>query len=103
MPDPVTAPYVFTLHDLLVSTLTIAGSFAGAWIAAKLAFANFYRQQIWQRKAEAYSTVFQAITGVERWYLKHFEALVRGSEIAQERKAKLQAEANQAEEDLESA
>jgi hypothetical protein len=89
------------VHDLLVPIFSVAGSFAGAWIAAKLALSNYYRQQIWERKAEAYNTIFESIHGFEQWHRKHFEALVRGTNVNDELREKLWAEANKAEDDFE--
>jgi hypothetical protein len=101
MADPSSAQSAFSTKDVLVPLLTIAASFAGAWIAAKLALANYYRQQIWQRKADAYTAIFAAIYGVERWHNKHWDASLTGREIGDESKTHLRAEANQAEADLE--
>jgi hypothetical protein len=101
MSDPDSAQSILSARDILISLLTIAGSFAGAWIASKLALGNYYRQQIWDRKAAAYTTIFESIHAIERWHEKHFDASVEGTEISEERQKILQAEANKAEEDLE--
>jgi hypothetical protein len=101
MADPSSAQSVLSTKDVLIPLLTIVGSFAGAWIAAKLALANYFRQQIWQRKADAYTAIFAAIYGVERWHNRHWDASLTGREIDDDSKTRLRAEANQAEADLE--
>jgi len=88
-------------RDFLIPLLSAFASFAGAWLAAKLALNNFYRQKLWERKTETYTAIFEAIHTIERWYDKHFDALVESREIDDERKMKLRAESNKAEEDLE--
>ncbi len=85
----------------IVPLLSALASFAGAWLAAKLALNNFYRQKNWERKTETYTAIFQAIHAVERWHDQHFEAFVKSKEIDDERKNKLRAGANKSEEDLE--
>ena len=35
-------------------------SFAGAWLASKFALNSFYKQKVWERKAEAYTSIFSA-------------------------------------------
>lgn len=101
MADQAIAQNALALKDWLIPVLTVAGSFLGAWIASKLALGNYYRQQIWERKADAYTSVFESLHSIERWHQKHFDAAVESKEISPERQKALQAEANKAEEDLE--
>jgi hypothetical protein len=90
-----------SIKDVLISVLTIAGSFAAAWLGARFSLRNFYQERRWDRKADAYTLIFAAIHDVERWYDKHFEASATGREIQDDRKKRLRDEANRAEEDLE--
>lgn len=85
-----------TLADL-VPVLTIVGSFAAAWIGARLSLRNFYKERRWDRKADAYTVIFEAIRDTQRWYEQHFKSLEVGTEIDDTRKKRLQDEANQAE------
>jgi hypothetical protein len=102
MPDPIAGQdQALALRDIFVPALAIAGSFAGAWIASKLALGNYYRQQRWERKAAAYTSIFESLHAIERWHQKHFDASIEGKEISEERQKVLQAEANKAEGDLE--
>lgn len=81
----------------LVPVLTIVGSFAAAWMGARLSLRNFYMERRWDRKADAYTIVFEAIRDTQRWYEQHFKSLEVGTEIDDDRKKRLQDEANQAE------
>jgi hypothetical protein len=102
MSDPPQAVHaVFSARDLIIPVLAGMTSFVAAWVAARLALKNFYQERIWERKATAYSTVFEALHSIERWHQSHFDASTEGREIAEERKKTLQVEANKAEEDLE--
>lgn len=86
-----------------IETAMIAAfaSFVGAWIAARLAFARFSREKVWERKAAAYTAIFDALHHIGRWYGKHYEASLMGEEIDDERTKKLKDSANSAEEELE--
>jgi hypothetical protein len=87
--------------DWLVPALTIAGSFLGAWLAAHFALASFYRERIWERKAAAYSAIFEALAVINRWYDKNYDALITYRELPTETKMKLRTDANAAEDELE--
>jgi hypothetical protein len=81
--------------------LTIVGSSFGAWIAARLAFTRFSREKIWERKAAAYTAIFEALHYIGRWYEKHYEASIEAKEIDDEKTKQLKADANKAEDELE--
>jgi hypothetical protein len=49
------------MKDWLVPVLTIAGSFGGAYYAATLALTRFTKEKIWERKAAAYTIIFEAL------------------------------------------
>jgi hypothetical protein len=101
MPDPSPVQNALTAKDVLVPAITIIGSFAGAWFAAKLALGNYYRQQIWERKAEAYTVILEAIFTIERWFEKQFDATAMGKELSHNDEQRLRDEGRKAEEDLE--
>lgn len=86
-----------------IETAIIAAiaSFVGAWIAARLAFARFSREKIWERKAAAYTAIFEALHYIGRWYEKHYEASLIQKEIDEEKTKLLKSEANKAEDELE--
>lgn len=81
--------------------LAAVASFVGAWLAARLALARFSREKVWERKAAAYTAIFEALHFIGRWYEKNFEASIIQEELSDERTMKLKSEANQAEDDLE--
>jgi hypothetical protein len=101
MADPQTTVATFTAHDLVLPALTVTASFIATWIAAQLALGNFYRERIWERKADAYTKVFEALHDIERWHSKHLDAAMEGRDIPEQRRLELQRDANKAEQDLE--
>ena len=56
---------------LIVPGLSALGSFAGAWFGARFALARFYRERMWDKKAEAYTSIFEAIFETHQWYRFH--------------------------------
>jgi len=86
-----------------IETTIIAAiaSFVGAWIAARLAFARFSREKIWERKAAAYTAIFEALHYIGRWYESHYEASLIQKDIEEEKTKQLKADANKAEDELE--
>jgi hypothetical protein len=89
------------LLDLLPYAITAIASFFGAWIAARFALSRFYREKVWERKAAAYTAIFEALHFIDSWYSKHFDAYVAQREMAEEETAKLRTSANDAEAELE--
>lgn len=47
--------------DWLVPLLTIVGSFGGAYYAAQLALSRFTSEKVWEKKSEAYTSIFEAL------------------------------------------
>jgi hypothetical protein len=90
-----------TLPDLWPFALTAVASFLGAWIAARFALSRFYQEKIWERKATAYTAIFEALHFIENWYSKHYDALITHREMTDEETAKLRTAANDAEAELE--
>jgi hypothetical protein len=89
------------LTDLYPYGITAVASFLGAWIAARFALSTFYQEKIWERKAAAYTAIFEALHFIEQWYSKHYDAYLAQREMTQEATDKLRAAANDAEADLE--
>ena len=84
-----------------LAAIAALASFVGAWIAARLAFARFSREKIWERKAAAYTAIFEALHYIGRWYEKQYEAALIRRDIEDEKLAKLRDESNKAEDELE--
>lgn len=88
-------------NQIGAAVLTIIGSSFGAWIATRLAFSRFSQEKIWERKAAAYTAIFEALHYIGRWYEKHYEALIEAKDIDDEKKKELSAAANKNEDELE--
>jgi hypothetical protein len=89
------------LPDFWPYILTATASFLGAWVAARFALTRFYREKIWERKAAAYTAIFEALHFIDNWYSKHFDAYITQRELTKEETDKLRAAANDAEAELE--
>jgi hypothetical protein len=89
------------LPDLWPYALTAIASFGGAWLAARFALSRFYQEKIWERKAAAYTAIFEALHFIDNWYSKHFDAYVTQQDMTVEETAKLRTAANDAEAELE--
>jgi hypothetical protein len=89
------------LPDLWPYILTSAASFLGAWIAAHFALSRFYQEKIWERKAAAYTAIFEALHFIDNWYSKHLDAYFSQRELTKEQTDKLRVAANDAEAELE--
>jgi hypothetical protein len=72
------------MSPFLIPVLTVIGSFAGAWLAAHFALRRFYRERIWDRKAAAYTAIFEALHEMARWYDEHYEAEIEKYEMDQD-------------------
>jgi hypothetical protein len=86
---------------LLVALISTVASFFGAWLAAHFALRHFYKERIWERKVAAYSAIFEALHIIGLWYEKHLDAYIEQRDLSAETTAKLQRDANEAEETLE--
>lgn len=72
-------------------------SFLGAWLAANLALKRFYKEKMWERKAAAYTTIFEALHHIRNWYAKNLDAYFEQRDISDEKTKELQKFANKAE------
>jgi hypothetical protein len=82
------------------AVLTIIGSSIGAWIAARLAFNRFSRERVWERKASAYTAIFEAMHYIGTWYEKHLEAAMVSRTFDVETTDRLHADMSKAKKDL---
>jgi len=46
---------------IITAILSAAASFVGAWLAARFALDRFRHEEIWERRAAAYTLVFEAL------------------------------------------
>jgi hypothetical protein len=84
-----------------IAVIAAVASFVGTWLAARLAFDRFSRENIWERKAAAYTAIFEALHFIGRWYEKHYDAAIIRKDIEEEKKTKIREESNKAEDELE--
>ncbi|WP_159010041.1 hypothetical protein [Bradyrhizobium sp. S69] len=89
------------LSDFWPYIPTATASFLGAGVAAWFALNRFYREKIWERKAAAYTAIFEALHFIDNWYSKHYDAYLTRRELSKEETDKLRAAANDAEAELE--
>ena len=78
------------MTQLLFSLLTsaIIASLA-AWLAAHLALRRFYSEKVWERKTAAYSSIFDALHDMRRWFDEQLRAAGAQQEIPDELEDKL--------------
>lgn len=93
--------FIASYKDFLPLFGTIIGSFIGAWLAARFGIKRFYKEKMWERKAEAYTAIFEALHFIGEWYQKHHDAYLQQRELTEETTAELRLKANEAEAELE--
>jgi len=69
--------------------ITPVASFFGAGLAARLAVKSFYKEKVWERKAEAYTVIFGAISEMNNWFSVHQDAYESDTEMSKEEKEEL--------------
>jgi hypothetical protein len=57
---------------------SLFGGFIGAWAAASFSNRNFYAQHLWERRAESYSSIFEALHDMEHWFEVHLRDIQHG-------------------------
>jgi hypothetical protein len=83
------AELISVLGALAPIVLSAIGGFAGAWLAARFALSRFYHERVWERRADAYTAIFEALHDMEKWFDQHIESEQRGRELTQDDKARL--------------
>ena len=53
---------------ILTALFGLFGSILGGWISAQLSLRHFYKQRVWDRRADAYSEIFEALWEMSGWY-----------------------------------
>lgn len=74
------------LQSFLTAAITAP---LAAWLTARFALHRFYRERIWERKAAAYSAIFEALHDMRQWYDRHMEAEIEGREIPEDEQIRL--------------
>src|ERR1700712_4893218 len=89
-----------TLAEFWPHAVTAVASFIGAWFAARFALSRFYREKVWERKAAAYTAIFEALHFIEQWFSEHQDAYFEQREISEEETKRLSKASNDAEAEL---
>src|SRR5688572_23498362 len=76
-------------ENFIVPLLTIAGSFIGAWLAARFGLRRFYDEKLWERKTEAYTAIFAALHDMRRRFDVHYDAEIEERSLDTQTKNKL--------------
>jgi hypothetical protein len=77
---------------IITALLSAIAAFIGSWLAARFALDRFYHERIWERRAAAYTAVFDALHDQVKWYSTHLHASKGGREISDDEASKLSAE-----------
>lgn len=78
-----------TLQNLLIQLgVSALVSMFVAWLAATLAahttLQRFYKERMWERKANAYTTILEALYLRLEWYGQHFDAAITRQTLTEE-------------------
>ena len=68
----------------LQGVVSLAGGFFGAFIAAHLALQHYFKQRVWDRRAEAYTAVFDALERMADVCRTNANELMRGVDPSKE-------------------
>ena len=82
------------LFSLLTSAMTAP---LAAWLAAHFALRRFYSEKVWERKTAAYSSIFDALHDMRRWFEEHLRACEEANKISDEAQNNLSADYREAE------
>jgi len=84
--------------------IQIIVAFGGAWLAAfltmRLTLKRFYRERIWERKAAAYTVVFEGLHDMSQFHSEHFDAAIEQRDLSAERTVELQTRYRTAQDDV---
>jgi hypothetical protein len=81
---------------ITTAVLSAIAAFVGSWLAARFALDRFRHEKIWERRAAAYTAVFDALHDQAKWFATHADALERGRDIPDDEREKLAKEALEA-------
>jgi hypothetical protein len=74
------------LQSLLTAAITAP---LAAWLTARFALHRFYRERVWERKAAAYTAIFEALHDMRQWFDEHMTAGMRGYDIPEAEQSRL--------------
>lgn len=67
-----------------------------AWLTYQFAVRRFYSEKIWERKAAAYTAIFDALHDLRKWFGEHQDALEEDRQIPKDEQTKLAADSREA-------
>jgi hypothetical protein len=70
----------------------MAGVILAAWLASRFTAGRFFTERTWDRKANAYSTVFEALHTMQHWTGQELDAYYEGRELTKGTAEKLRSE-----------
>lgn len=55
------------ITPIATALLSSVAAFVGSWLAARFALLRYYQERIWERRAEAYTSIFGSLHDMEQW------------------------------------
>ncbi|MBD3836784.1 hypothetical protein [Brevundimonas sp.] len=80
--------------------LTLGGAWLAASLTMRLTLKRFFRERSWEKKAAAYTVVFEGLHDMLDWHGEHFEAEISGHEVPDDRRAILKERYRKARDDV---
>ncbi len=66
-----------SIRDVLQIVFSLGGPFAGAYLAARLALQHYFKQRVWDRRADAHTAVFDSLERMANICRTDVDELVR--------------------------
>jgi len=82
----------------ILSAIFIAA--ISSWITVQLSLKRFRFERWWERKVDAYSKIIEALHNLKAFSDNHLDALMRGSELSEEKDLELRARSQAARTEL---
>ena len=76
---------------LLITLIAPLIGFAGAWLATGWTLKRFYKERSWERKATAYTVVFEGLHDMLEWHSEQFDAAIVREKVPADRLVELNA------------
>jgi hypothetical protein len=89
-----------TLGYVMPIAASFVASFIGAGLAARFALYRFYQEKVWERKAAAYTAIFEALHDMSRWFDAHIGERTRNRDLSEDAANALSADYMKAQSDL---
>lgn len=80
------------IPSLMTGFFGMAGVILAAWLASRFTAGRFYTERTWDRKANAYSTVFEALHTMQTWVGEELDAYYEQRDLTEAKAKKLREE-----------